>query len=347
MDQDLDTVIRRGLDAVDAGDIQTALDAVDEAAKHVGENHVRVLHLNGMIAWAEGRVENAAGYLMQAVDLGSELPEIYLDCAECLFIHGDDLDEAEAVVRALLERDGVEEAARDEGRLLLAQIRLDDDDPDEALELLERVTPDMQGHPAYLSTYGAVMLASGRGDEAVKALEKAVAAAPEDPDFHYQLGLTREAVGDREGAAAAMLKVLELDSAAAEAAAAEEAEAGEEPVELTDVVKRELVRAFEEVLEEIPDKVLRLLAEAPVSVQRRATPAQVRGGVNPRVAVAFVGAPKTDDAEAELEGIVIMYDLLMIMIDDDDEIPEVFIVGIIDELRRFFDEALGVASVEG
>ena len=65
------------------------------------------------------------------------------------------------------------------------------------------------------------------------------------------------------------------------------------------------------------------------------------------VAVAFVGAPKTDDAEAELEGIVIMYDLLMIMIDDDDEIPEVFIVGIIDELRRFFDEALGVASVEG
>ncbi|MEZ4385554.1 MAG: tetratricopeptide repeat protein [Nannocystaceae bacterium] len=344
MDQDLDTVIRRGLEAVDAGDIQTALDAVDEAAKHVGENNVRVLHLNGMIAWAEGRVDNAAGYLMQAVDLGSELPEIYLDCAECLFVHGDDLDEAEAVVRALLEREGVEEAARDEGKLLLAQIRLDDDDPDEALELLDQVTPEMQQHPAYLSTYGAVMLASGRGEDAVKALEKAVEVAPDDPDFYYQLGLTREAVGDSAGAAAAMLKVLELDIAAAEAA---EDEDGDAPEALTDAAKSDLVSSFEEVLEEIPDKVLRLLAEAPVTVQRRATPEQVRGGVNPRAAVAFVGAAKTDAAPANLEGIVIMYDLLMIMIDEDDEIPEVFVVGIIDELRRFFDEALGVASVEG
>ncbi len=340
MDQALDTVIRGGLDAVEAGDIQTALDAVDAAAKQVGENHVQVLHLNGMIAWAEGRVENASGYLMQAVDLGSEQPEVYLDCAECLFIHGDDLGEAEAVVRALLARESIDhdDPARDEAHLLLAQIRLDDDDTDEALECLGKVQPKMRTHPAYLSTYGAVMMALGKNDEAVKSLEAAVLVAPEDPDFHYQLGLTREAAGDQEGAAEAMLHVLELDGAVVDDEAEDE--------ELTDAARSALIRSFEEVLEEIPDPVLRLIAHAPISVQPRATPEQVRGGVNPRSAVAFVGTPKADEQPAKLEGIVVLRDLLLVMIDDDEEISEVFVIGIIDELRRFFNESMGVVSVE-
>jgi len=339
MDQSIDTVIRGGLDAVEAGNLQAALDAVDEATKTVGENHVRVLHLNGMIAWAEGRVENAAGYLMQAVDLGAAYPEVYLDCAECLFIHGDDLDEAEAVVRALMQQDSIaaDDPSRDEARLLLAQIRLDDDDTEEALELLGQVQPKMQTHPAYLSTQGAVMMALGRNDEAVKSLEAAVAAAPEDPDFHYQLGLTREAAGDRKAAAEAMLKVLELDAALIDD--------DEEDEELTDVAKAELIRGFEEVMEEVPDPVLKLIAHAPVSVQRRANAEQVRSGVNPRSAVAFVGEPKDGERPGKLERIVIVHDLLLAMIDEDDEIPEVYVVGIIDELRRFFDESMGVVSV--
>jgi len=352
MDQALDKVIQSGLDAVEAGDLQTALDAVDEAAKLVGENHVRVLHLNGMIAWSEGRVDNAAGYLMQAVDLGGAHPEVYLDCAECLFIHGDDLDEAEAVVRALLDHKSIAEddPSRDEAKLLLAQIRLDDDDTEEALELLDQVQPKMKEHPAYLSTYGAVMMALGRNEEAVKSLEAAVLAAPEDPDFHYQLGLTREAAGDREGSAEAMLHVLELDTAISKADAAADADDEDEveelDQELSDEAKAELIRTFEEVLEEVPDPVLKRIAHAPVSVQRRATAEQVRGGVNPRSAVAFVGTPKSGDTPGELARIVIIHDLLLAMIDEDEEIPEVFVIGIIDELRRFFDESMGVVSVE-
>jgi len=348
MDQALDKVIQGGLDAIEAGDLKTALDAVDEAAKQVGENHVRVLHLNGMIAWSEGRVDNAAGYLMQAVDLGGAHPEVYLDCAECLFIHGDDLDEAEAVVRALLDHKSIadDDPSRDEAKLLLAQIRLDDDDTEEALELLGQVQPKMKEHPAYLSTYGAVMMALGRNDEAVKSLEAAVLAAPEDPDFHYQLGLTREAAGDREGSAEAMLHVLELDTAISKADADADDDDEELDEELSDEAKAELIRTFEEVLEEVPDPVLKRIAHAPVSVQRRATAEQVRGGVNPRSAVAFVGTPKIGDAAGELERIVIIHDLLLAMIDEDEEIPEVFVIGIIDELRRFFDESMGVVSVE-
>lgn len=62
-----------------------AITLYQPSTKLVGENHVRVLHLTGMLAWAEGRPEHAAGYLMQAADAGSEDPNVYLDCAEFLF----------------------------------------------------------------------------------------------------------------------------------------------------------------------------------------------------------------------------------------------------------------------
>ena len=331
----LDPILRRGLSALDDDDVEVAQQALDEATKLAGENHPRVLHLAGMLAWAEGRVDNAAGYLMQAVDQGAEEPEIHLDCAECLFVHGDDLDQPEAIMRSLLERRDLAQDAQDEARLLLAQIRLDDDDPDEALELLDQISAETRGHVAFLSTFGAVLMALGREGDAVAALERAAEAAPDDADIHYQLGLTRGAAGDHAGAAAAMLQVLELDAAEVETepVSAEEAE--------------ELRGALEEVLEELPDPILRMLANAPISVQNRPSAAQVREGVNPRGVVAFLGRAKTDDAEAELRGIAIMRDLLIDTIEDDEEVPEALIVGLLDEVRRFFrEESLGMASVE-
>ncbi|HRI06570.1 MAG TPA: hypothetical protein PKW35_02070 [Nannocystaceae bacterium] len=335
MKNSLDSIVRRGLEALDEDDLDAAQRALDDATKLAGENHARVLHLAGMLAWAEGRVDNAAGYLMQAVDQGAEEPEVYLDCAEILFLHGDDLDQAEAIIRSLLERTDLPAEAVDEGRLLLAQIRLDDDDPDEACELLEQVSAETRDHVAFLSTYGAVMMALGREGDAVHALEKAVAAAPDDADLHYQLGLTRGAVGDHVGAAAAMVRVRELDAAEVES----------EPVSDEEVT--ELRAGLEDVMEELPDPLMRMLANAPISVQDRPTVDQVRAGVNPRGVIAFVGRPKTDDQEAELAGIVVMRDILIDTIDDDDEIQEAMIVGLLEEVRRFFrEESLGMASVE-
>ena len=91
--QSIDELVDRGLKAVEDDDLESATQILEEAAKVAGENHVRVLHLTGMLAWAEGRPEHAAGYLMQAADAGSEDPNIYLDCAECLLLHDQDLDE--------------------------------------------------------------------------------------------------------------------------------------------------------------------------------------------------------------------------------------------------------------
>jgi tetratricopeptide (TPR) repeat protein len=331
----VDELIDRGLQAVEDEDLKGAEAALDEAQKQAGENHVRVLHLAGLIAWAEGRIENAAGYLQQAVDLKSSHPEIYLDCAECLAAGGNDLGEAESVLRTLLALEGIGEESIDQGKLLLAQIRLDDDDVDEALEVLDSITEARKGDPVFLSTRAMVLEADGRTEDALASLVQALEADPKDPDLHYQLGLIRESQGDTEGARASMLRVLVLDNASAE----------ERPA--LDQQEADSLRARfeEEVLAEVPEPVLQRVANAPITVQNRPTEAQVGAGVNPRTYVTFIGHAKGDDNAARLDGIVIMRDLLLGEVDDEMDIVPLMFVGLIDELRAFFRmEGLQMAS---
>lgn len=334
--QSLDAIVDRGLAAVDDDDLETAENALEEATKLGGENHVRVLHLAGMIAWAQGRPDQAAGYLMQAADAAPDDPRVYLDCAECLLLHDQDLDEAEAAARAVLRLSDPGEDALDQAKLLLAQIRLADDDTDEALELLDGISEERKGESVYLSTYGFVLMNAGRAKDAVAALRRAVDTDPEDPDVHYWLGQALDAVGDVEGARKEFLRVLELDTEAA----------GEyEP--LTEEIVDDMRTQFEGMLEDVPDAILKLVASAPIHVQPRPTADQVQSGADPRAIVCFVGRPKTDDADARLDSIVLMRDLLLDEIEGDDDIPELFMVGLVDELRRFFRiEGAAVAAEE-
>lgn len=126
-----------------------------------------------------------------------------------------------------------------------------------------------------------------------------------------------------------MLKVLELDQA-------EHDEAEHEHEPLTNEIEEDLRGQFEGVLKELPEPVLKLLANAPITVQGRPSRDQVERGADPRSVVTFLGRAQTDDDDAHLEGIVIMRDFLLDEINDDDDIPELMIVSIIDELRRFF-----------
>jgi len=335
MRQSIDAIVDQGLKAVEDDELQQATELLEEATKLGGENHVRVLHLTGMLAWAEGRPEHAAGYLMQAADAGGTDPNVYLDCAECLLISDQDLDEAEAAARTVLTLEGADQDAIDQARLLLAQIRLADDDTEEALELLDGISDERKQDSVYLSTHGFVLLNAGK---AVASLRKAVAADPEDPDVHYWLAQAQAETADVAGATASMLEVLRLDEAEHE---------GHDHEPLTGEIEEDLRSQFEGVLEELPEPVLKLVANAPITVQARAKVEQVKAGADPRSAVIFLGKPQTDDDEAHLTGIVIMRDLLLDEIAEDDDIPELLLVSLIDELRRFFGlEGLEMASGE-
>lgn len=326
--EELNSIVQRGLEAVDADDLDTAQKELDAASGVAGESDPRVLHLSGMLAWAQGDVDRAMGFLLQSVDAQPEPVEIYLDCAECVFMNGDDLDEAEAVVRTALKLPTATGQKRDEAHLLLAQIRLSDDDVDEALESLSSIDSGLHGHPAYLSTHAAVLMAAGKTADAVGQLEKAVEAEPEDADLHYQLGITRRAAGNEEGATESLVRVLALDTAEAEADGAPPAFAE----------SQDLRTHLEDLMEEMPDPLLRLVASAPITVQARATEDQVKQGVDPRSTVVFLGrrAQSHGDEDAELAGIVVMRDLLVAEIGDDDEIPEALFAGLSDELRDFY-----------
>jgi tetratricopeptide (TPR) repeat protein len=324
-----DGLIERALKAIEDDELDAADDLLDQAQGKMGENHPRVLHLAGMLAWARDDLEHAAGYLMQAADLGPDRPEIYLDCAELLFAD-DALEEAEEQVRAALKLDNIESVQADEARLLLSQLRLADNDPDEALSVLDQIDASRKEHPAYLSTRGAVLLADERFDDAVAALEKAIEQDADDPDLHYQLGLALEAAQKVDRAREEMVKVLQLDLE-------EWKELGDDmPPEPDFSETQELRSRLEDVFEELPDPVLKLVASAPITVQTRATEEQVRSGVNPRSIVAFLGTPKRGDSEAELEGIVILRDLLLAEVSDEEEIEGELFYGLMEELQYFF-----------
>jgi len=340
MSGDIDAILERGKSAIENEDLEAAKSAAEQAVRAAGEGHAGVLHLLGLTAWLDDDLEHAAGYLMQAADLGPDDPVIYLDTAELLATEGEP-EEAEAVLRALLDKATFTAEQGDEARMLLAQIRLDDDDPEESLELLDQVTA-LEGHAYYRSTRAAVLLALGRTADAVAELQNAVEAEPKDADLRYQLGLTLHAAGDESQSREMMLEVLRMDTADRQQDADGDGD-GDGP---TYAQTQDLRSRFEDVLEDLPEPLLRKVAGAPITVQASATEQQVREGADPRAVVAFEGTPVSGDEDGELTRIVIMRDLLLEEIIDDEEIPDVFIDHMLVEMRRFFRiEELVVASV--
>jgi tetratricopeptide (TPR) repeat protein len=257
-------------------------------------------------------------------DQAPDRPEIYIDCARCLHIVGDD-SHAEEQVRAALALPGRDDKLEGDARVLLSQIRLEDDDPDEALEVLDGVPESLKGHALYLATRADVLVELERTAEALELLARAVEVEPDDPDYHYQRGLTQQAAGDVEGGTASMVRVLELESALRGPSVAPS-------FQETQALRSQL----EEAMEELPDPILGLVANAPITVQAAATLEQVRAGADPRSPVFFVGRPKLDGQEAELTGIVVARDVLVDEVDDDDEIAEALLVSLVEEITDFF-----------
>lgn len=320
----VDELVDRGLAADEDGDVELAERLLDEAGRRLGENHPRVLHLAGRVAWAHGDIDRATGFLQQATDQKPERPDLYIDCARCLHIVGDD-SHAEEQVRVALGLPGLDEKLEGDARVLLSQIRLEDDDPEEALEVLEQVPQSLKDQALYLATLADVLVELDRTDEALALLARAVEAEPDDPDYHYQRALTQQAAGDLDGGVASMMRVLELETALRGPSAApsfQEAQA--------------LRGQLEEAMEELPDPILGLVANAPITVQAAATAEQVKAGADPRSPVFFVGQPKLEGQEPELTGIVVARDVLVDEVDDEDEIAEALLVSLVEEITDFF-----------
>ena len=322
---DSSELLAKGIEAVEEDDFDAAERILDKAGDLLGENHPRVLHLAGLLAWAKGEFERACGFLMQAADGKPDRFEIYLDCAECLFVTGE-VSNAEAQVRVALARKGLSAEEDGEAKLLLAQIRLADDDPEEALEVLDSINESLRKHPAWLSARGSALIEADRADDAVKMLGDAVQGEPDNADHHYNLALALEAAGDESRAREEMLAVLRLDTARAEdgdGLVPEESEA--------------LKSLLEDLLEELPGPILELVANCPIDVRRRPSEVEVQSGVDARGLVYFVGRPVKDGKPGKLDRIGISRDILLEEVDDEGEVPDALFAALVESIQEFFD----------
>lgn len=323
------------VESIEADDAEAAQMAIDALGSESGDDSPVHSYARGLYAWAAGDWEEAASRLMNAVDEGLDYAPAYLDCAEFMLDSGHPLEEAEAPLRVLLGRDGLDASVRDEAMLMLAQVRLEDDDPDEALEIAEGVSAK-EGQ-TYFGVRASIAMASGKPAEGVSFMEKAVEEDPEDADALYHLGIALHLAGREADCAEVMIKVLEADAE----------DDGLEPSD--DTEDRALIAVFEEVLENLPEPLMKRVANANVVVQDRPTHDQIRAGIDPRGGVALLGTPtgpKGDPDDAKLEGIVINRGPLYVELVNEDDVPEALLRHLLVEFRRFFAmEKLAVVAV--
>lgn len=232
-----------------SGKPQAALAELQAVAK-AAPNDPTAWHLIGRVHAGQGQFAEAADALSEALRVRPDFMPALLDRADVYAEMGKDsaaaadyeraikLNPRDAVSRVKLgmiyQRTGATTRAEEAYR---AALRLDPrlapaannlammalragGNLDEALELARKAVAAAPQVPQFHDTLGRVLRARGTRAAAMAAFEKATTLPPPLADPWYQLGQLHDEAGNRAGAMAAYRKALELDPKAPEAAAA-------------------------------------------------------------------------------------------------------------------------------
>lgn len=338
--------LEEGLSAVDEGDLEAAQQALDVVESKLGADHARTLHLRGSIAWAKGDLESAQMDLKRAVLAGPTDPVVCLDSAELALSEYRDHEGAERTIADLLRTPTLEVDAKDEANFMMARSLSahEEDAPlEKALTHLDAISSENRNDPGCCLLRAEILLDLGRGDDAVRCLEEAVEIEGEEPDLFYLLSIALREEGDSVKAAQHALRCYALDC---------ESMGPTAPIE--DLERQELRGLCEELFEELPDPLLRRVANARIEVVDRLTAAQVKAGADPRACVLFEGQASSqseqenaEKSEPKLDQITLVRDMLIYGLEDDDpeELSDSLLGGLAAELQRFFGlDDLVVAS---
>ncbi len=198
-------------------------------------------------------------------------------------VDDDELDDAAQILEQLLDTDPDDPGVLD----LEVELRLAADDADGALEACQRwneVDPD---DPAPVIAAAEIYFEDlGESKRAVKLLKDVLnrggLAIEEEADARWLLGSALDERRDHKGAAREWLAVLRLDTAA-------------EP-DAPRVSHERFEKVAEKALRELPDEVLAWLANVPILVEDRPSEALVLDGVDPRVLGLFSGYAVPDQS---------------------------------------------------
>ncbi|MFO0345594.1 MAG: tetratricopeptide repeat protein [Labrys sp. (in: a-proteobacteria)] len=156
-------------------------------------NHAETLHMLGAIALQQGSAARALLLLRGARSAGLEAPELLTNIAVALRMLGR-LEEAEAMVRAVLAK-----TPRGEAWLTLGNVLRDRDRLDEAIAAMDAAVAAMPGSAKALRGQGLALKQVGRLKEALVALDAALAIDPDDADARLDRAHVRLAMGDLRG----------------------------------------------------------------------------------------------------------------------------------------------------
>jgi tetratricopeptide (TPR) repeat protein len=218
-----------------------------EARLAATPDDVRVLLLAARVFAATGQVDRATGVLRRVIELTPAdstaygmLGQIYIaqgklnearneidavaarnpnnigarTLAAMLSHSTNDLADAKKRYRAILEQSGNAPVAANNLAWILAE---EGNDLDEALRLAQRAVADAPERAEIQDTLGWVYYRKELPTLAVPAFEKSTSLAPDNPLYHYHLGLAHAKAGNVQQARKAVDTVLKLDPNHAEA----------------------------------------------------------------------------------------------------------------------------------
>lgn len=322
-----------GLDADDFDAVASAIAGAREAG--VEPDDVRVRYLEFMTTWltvtldedeAARLYDDALGLLDEGVRLedARDAARVVLDVAEVVMFAGEP-EHAEPALRRLCARDDLEASADGGARLLWAQIALDyDEEPAEALEILDAATATVRSDPDHVGLRAAALVELRRFAPARELLEEALARG-DDTDLHHQLGMVLRSLDEHEAGIAHLLEVRARDL---------ETHGIDPDAELDPDEAEDLRHLLEGLLGSLPDRALSCVDSATVRAERWPSEAAVRRGGDPRAAVWFEGEP--DSESGHVDAIVIYGDALTVGAEHEDRVVDVLTLCLSAEFQRVF-----------
>lgn len=167
-------------------------------------------HLSGSLAVLR-HLDEAIGYATTACERAPDRPEFALHAAALLLDAGYPDRAAPLAERAAALAGDDPDTAADAAELLMRANRLN-----EAAELLHRAAA-VNGAPRLLRVLSAAEMTRGRTEPALAAIERALAAAPDNAEYHVHRGHLLWQLGDISGAAREFERAAALDPAGADA----------------------------------------------------------------------------------------------------------------------------------
>lgn len=227
-----------------------------------------------------------------------------------------------------LRPDGLDEP-EDEGaedvllEALDALYELAEEAPEEALEMLGNLPPEVRQHREFQIAEAAVEKALGRLDAVVAKLRKLLEDEPEDPDLHYLLADALEDAGSDEEAQSHYDKTWLLDVEASSPL----------PEEVDLAIERAALRA----IEELPEQFRAPLQGVPVFLAERPSREEVASGFDPRALGQFEGSGiEAPDGAVEPPSRIVLYTQNLASEFEGEELEAQVEITVLHELGHYF-----------